>query len=86
MGLKETDCLRLNVYDWGVTAMVAASGAVAGTWIAGLLIYKAQFNLTYNPDILWVVGMIVAMVATVCLVGYLACRHSLKVSVRDLLA
>lgn len=86
MGLKDTDCLRLNFYDWGVTALIAATGAVAGTWIAGLLIYQAQFNLTYNPDALWVAGMVFAMVAAVCLVGFIACRHSLKVSVRDLLA
>jgi putative ABC transport system permease protein len=86
MGLRDTDCLKLNFYDWGVTAVIAATGAVVGTWIAGLLIYQAQFNLTYNPDILWVAGMIMAMVAIVCLVGYLACRQSLNVSVRDLLA
>ena len=86
MGLKDTDCLRLNFYDWGVTALIAATGAVVGTWTAGLLIYRAQFQLTYNPDTLWVAGMVVAMVAAVCLVGFIACRQSLKVSVRDLLA
>ena len=86
MGLKDTDCLRLNFYDWGVTALIAATGAVVGTWTAGLLIYRSQFKLTYNPDTLWVAGLVVAMVAAVCLVGYIACRQSLKVSVRDLLA
>ncbi len=86
MGLRDKDCLRLNFYDWGVTALVAAAGAIAGTWSAGLLIYQAQFNLTYNPDILWVAGMVFAMVTTVCFVGYLACRQSLKVSVRTLMA
>ena len=86
MGLRESDCLRLNFYDWGVTALIAAAGAIAGTWSAGLLIYQAQFNLTYNPDMLWVAAMVFAMVATVCLVGYLACRQSLKVSVRNLMA
>jgi putative ABC transport system permease protein len=86
MGLKERDCLRLNFYDWGLTALIAAAGAVAGTWIAGVLIYQAQFNLTYNPDALWVAGMVAAMVAAVCLVGYIACRQSLRVSVRDLLS
>jgi len=86
MGLRESDCLRLNFYDWGVTALIAATGAIAGTWSAGLLIYQAQFNLTYNPDMLWVAAMVFAMVATVCLVGYLACRQSLKVSVRNLMA
>jgi predicted lysophospholipase L1 biosynthesis ABC-type transport system permease subunit len=86
MGLRDADCLRLNFFDWGVTALIAATGAVAGTWIAGSLIYEAQFNLTYNPDALWVTAMVVAMVAAVCLVGYIACRQSLKVSVRDLMA
>jgi predicted lysophospholipase L1 biosynthesis ABC-type transport system permease subunit len=76
----------LNFYDWGVTALIAATGAVVGTWCAGLLIYRSQFKLSYNPDTLWVAGMVAAMVAAVCLVGYLACRQSLKVSVRDLLA
>ncbi len=86
MGLRNTDCLRLNFYDWGVTALIAATGAVVGTWCAGWLIYRSQFKLSYNPDTLWVAGLVVAMVAAVCLVGYLACRQSLKVSVRDLLA
>jgi putative ABC transport system permease protein len=86
MGQRETDCLWLNFYDWGVTALISATGAVVGTWIAGLLIYRAQFKLTYNPDMLWVAGMVVAMVAAVCLVGWMACRQSLRVSVRDLLA
>ncbi len=85
MGLSDSDCLRLNFYDWGVTALIAAIGAVAGTWIAGILIYEAQFGLIYSPDIVWVSGMILAMAAVVCLVGYIACRESLKVSVRGLL-
>ncbi len=85
MGLRNTDCLRLNLYEWGCTALIAATGAVAGTWVAGLLIYQSQFNLIYNPDILWVTGLVLAMVMTVCLVGYLACRKSLKVSVRTLM-
>lgn len=86
MGLRQRDCLRLNFYDWGVTALIAAAGAVAGTWVAGLLIYRSQFRLGYNPDLPWVAGMVLAMVAAVCLVGFIACRQSLKVSVRDLLA
>lgn len=85
MGLKGTDCLRLNLYEWGGTALIAAAGAVAGTWIAGRLIYQAQFNLAYDPDILWVAAMVFTMIITVCLVGYIACRHSLNVSVRTLM-
>ena len=86
MGLRERDCLRLNLYDWSVTALIAAAGAIAGTWSAGLLIYQAQFDLTYNPDMLWVATMILTMFGAVCFVGYLACRQSLKVSARDLMA
>lgn len=86
MGLRDTDCLRLNFYDWSLTALIAAAGAIAGTWSAGLLIYQTQFKLNYNPDILWVTGMVFAMVSTVCVVGYLACRQSLKVSVKNLMA
>ena len=86
MGLREADCLRLNFHDWSVTALIAASGAVAGTWSAGMLIYQEQFGMVYNPDLVWVAGTVCAMVVTVCAVGYLACRHSLRASVRDLLA
>lgn len=85
MGLSNADCLKLNFYDWGITALIAAAGAVAGTWIAGALIYETQFRLTYRPDFLWVSGTVIAMAGIVCLVGYLACRQSLRVSVKDLL-
>ena len=85
MGLKESDCLWLNFHDWAVTALIAAAGAIGGTWAAGLMIYETQFGMTYRPDILWVASTTTVMVATVCLVGYLACRQSLKISVRDLL-
>lgn len=85
MGLKDGDCLWLNFHDWVVTALISAVGAIAGTWAAGLMIYEAQFGMTYRPDLLWVAGTIVLMVTIVCLVGYLACRQSLKASVRDLL-
>ncbi len=85
MGLRRKDCLQLNFYDWGVTALIAAAGAVAGTWAAGLMIYETQFGLSYKPDILWVAGATTIMVIVVCFVGYVACRESLKVSLRDLL-
>lgn len=85
MGLREGDCMRLNFYDWGVTALIAALGAIAGTWVAGWLIYEEQFGLTYSPDLLWVMGTVTSMVSGICLVGYVACRNTLKVSVRDLL-
>jgi putative ABC transport system permease protein len=88
MGLRHTDCLRLNFYDWGVTALIAATGAVVGTWCAGLLIYRAQFKLTYNPDMLWVAqpGWSLPWWPPCAWWATCACRQSLKVSVRDLLA
>ncbi|NVJ96627.1 MAG: permease [Alphaproteobacteria bacterium] len=86
MGFSNRDCLRLNFYDWGITALIAAIGAIAGTWIAGSLIYEEQFGLTYRPDLVWVSATVLMMVSTVCLIGYLACRQSLKVSVRNLIA
>lgn len=85
MGLRKSDCLRLNLYEWAITALIATIGAVAGTWLAGALIYDSQFRLPYSPDPVWVGGMVAVMMATVCLVGFLACRENLRVSVRDLL-
>ena len=85
MGLRDRELLWLNINEWSITALIAAAGAVMGTWIAGGLLYRDQFGLPYNPDVLWVVSIVVAMVSVVCLVGYWACRQSLKVSVRDLL-
>jgi len=85
MGLKRTECLRLNLYDWGLTALIAATGAIAGTWISGELMYQAQFGLTYDPDVMWLAATVAIMVGLVCLVGLVACRQSLKSSVRDLL-
>lgn len=86
MGLKPSHCLRLNFYDWGLTAIIAAAGAIAGTWISGELMYQTQFGMTYDPEALWLLGTVIIMVAVLCLVGFLACRQSLKASVRDLLA
>ncbi len=85
MGLREKDCLHLNFYDWGVTALIAATGAIAGTWVAGFLIYQEQYGLVYSPDIFWVIGTVATMILAICLVGYAACRGTLRVSVRDLL-
>lgn len=86
MGLRRSDCLKLSLYDWAITAVIAAVGAIAGTWIAGQLIYEAQFGLTYKPDPLWIGGTISLMVTVVCGVGVLTCMRSLSTSVQDLLA
>lgn len=85
MGLRQADCLRLNFYDWALTALIAAVGAIAGAWISGEMMYQEQFGLTYNPDLAWLLATIVVMIGLVCLVGFAACRQSLQSSVRDLL-
>ena len=86
MGLKRGDCLKLSLYDWAITAIIAATGAIAGTWLAGHMIYEEQFGLAYQPDMLWIGGTIGLMVIAVCGVGVLTCMRSLTTSVRDLLA
>lgn len=85
MGLKNSECLRLSLYDWGATAIIAASGALLGTYVAGLLIYRSQFSLIYEPDLLWLLTSGVVLQLAVCLVGYIACRKTLAVSAKDLL-
>ena len=85
MGLKRKDCLRLNLYDWAMTAVIAAVGAITGTWLAGQLLYEAQFGLAYQPNPIWIAGSMLLMLALVCGVGTLTCRRSLNTSVRTLL-
>jgi predicted lysophospholipase L1 biosynthesis ABC-type transport system permease subunit len=85
MGLRQRDCLTLNLYDWLVTALIAATGAIVGTWVAGILIYEEQFSLSYNPDLAWGMKITLIMIVSVCLVGFIACRRSLQVSISDLL-
>ncbi|MFT4925336.1 MAG: putative ABC transport system permease protein [Phenylobacterium sp.] len=84
-GRSHADCLRLSLYEWLVTGVIAALGAVCGTWLAGVLIYQSQFSLTYNPDPLWLAGTLLVIVTLVCVVGLLGSRSSLKASVVQLL-
>lgn len=86
MGLRASDCQRLNLIEWLVTALIASAGSVVGTWVAGVLIYEAQFKLSYDPSAAWLTVVVIAMVAGVCLIGFVVGRQNLKVSVRDLLA
>jgi len=85
MGLTKQDCLKLSFFDWLITALIAGTGAVAGTWLAGILIYQSQFQLTYTPDPVWLVGAMVFMSLIVCGIGLAYNRHSLTASVKDLL-
>ena len=85
MGISKTDCLKLNLYDWLTVSIISGVGAIAGTWIAGLLIYQSQFSLTYKPDPVWLVGTMAGICFTVCLVGLTFSRKSLSISINHLL-
>ncbi|MFC3093266.1 FtsX-like permease family protein [Alteromonas sediminis] len=84
-GFSKTTCLQLNLIEWLVTGAVAATGAIAGTYIAGLLIYQSQFSLPYQPDFLWLAGTLLLIMASVTAVGTMASRKSLNSSIRELM-
>jgi putative ABC transport system permease protein len=85
-GLSESQCVRLTLYEWIITAIIAAVGAIAGTLLAGRLIYQSQFSLTYSPDSVWLLSTLSIMLITVVTVGWLSSRKALQVSIRDLLS
>lgn len=85
-GFTRAICLKLTMIDWLVTGAIAAGGAIAGTWIAGVLIYQSQFALTYQPDFVWLTGTLVIILTGVAVTGITASKHSLSANVRQLMA
>lgn len=85
-GLSKRTCLQLNSIEWLVTGAIAAAGAIVATWLAGMLIYQSQFSLTYQPDIVWLLGTLAVIVTLVTALGISLSKHSLSGSVRQLLA
>ena len=85
-GLPKRTCLHINLIEWAITVGIAASGAMFGTWLAGVLIYQSQFSLPYSPDFIWLGGTLLVIMAIVILIGHLASRNSLSSSLRELLA
>jgi predicted lysophospholipase L1 biosynthesis ABC-type transport system permease subunit len=83
--LKKT-CLQLNIIEWLITALIIAIGAIAGTYLTGMLIYQSQFSLPYQPDFLILFMTLTMILSTVTLLGIYASRHSLKSSVKQLMA
>jgi putative ABC transport system permease protein len=83
--LKKT-CLQLNIIEWVITALIIATGAIAGTYITGMLIYQSQFSLSYQPNIFILLITLAIILSTVTLLGVYASRHSLKSSVKQLMA
>jgi predicted lysophospholipase L1 biosynthesis ABC-type transport system permease subunit len=86
MGLADRGCLRLALYEWMLTGLLAASGAIGGTWLAGQLIYRSQFQLSYQPDPLWMLGTLGVCCALVCALGIAFSKAALRASPRQLLA
>lgn len=85
-GLNRRTCLQLNILEWLVTGTIAACGAIAGTWVAGELIYQSQFSLPYQPNVSWLLTTLAIILALVTLLGTVVSKHSLSGSVRQLLA
>ncbi|WP_229954210.1 ABC transporter permease [Parasphingorhabdus litoris] len=85
MGVTKQGCLRLALYDWLTVAVLAGTGAIIGTWLAGMLIYQSQFSMTYVPKPLWLITTMLLIGLSVCSLGILYSRKSLSVSIVALL-
>ena len=85
-GFLKNTCLQLNIIEWLITALIIATGAIAGTYITGMLIYQSQFSLSYQPDLFILLITLAIILSTVTLLGVYASRHSLKSSVKQLMA
>ena len=85
-GFSRATCLKLNVIEWLVTASITAVGAIAGTYIAGLLIFQSQFSLTYQPNFVWLFLTLAIILTVITSLGVYASRDNLRSSVRELLA
>ncbi len=85
-GFLKRTCLQLNIIEWLITALIIATGAITGTYITGMLIYQSQFSLPYQPNFLILFITLSIILSTVTLLGIYASRHSLKSSVKQLMA
>jgi putative ABC transport system permease protein len=85
-GFLKSTCLQLNIIEWVITALIIAIGAIAGTYLTGMLIYQSQFSLSYQPNLLILLMTMTIILSAVTLLGIYASRHSLKSSVKQLMA
>lgn len=83
MGLSQTDCLKMSLYEWVLTAGIAAIGAIAGTWLMGRLIYAEQLSMTYKPDMVLYSLTLLGVIGGVTVLGLYFCRHAMRVSIRQ---
>ncbi len=85
-GQSKLTCLKLSIMEWLTTALIASVGAILGTWLAGSLIYSSQFGMQYTPDIIWTISSLFVVIIIVCSAGLITSRHSLRTSIKQLLA
>ncbi|MBL4941411.1 MAG: permease [Colwellia sp.] len=85
-GFLKNTCLQLNIIEWLITALIIATGAIAGTYLTGMLIYQSQFSLPYQPSFLILFMTLTIILSAVTLLGVYASRHNLKSSVKQLMA
>lgn len=85
-GFSRKTTLQLNVIEWIVTGAIDASGAILSTYLAGLMIYKSQFSLTYQPNFVWLAATVTIILLAVVAIGFQASKQSLSSSIRGLLA
>jgi len=85
-GFSKDTCFKLNMIEWLVTSVITASGAMVGTYLAGLLIYQSQFSLTYKPDFIWMITTLSIILLTVTSLGLYASKNSLRSNVRQLMS
>lgn len=85
-GFTKASCSFIYLIEWSITGAVSALAAIGGTWIAGNLIYQSQFGLVYQPDILWVLSLLLMIIVSVVLTGALLSRAGLAGSVRTLMS
>ncbi len=86
LGLQPEQCLRLVMMEWLITGAVAGLGAISGTWLAGQLIYRSQFQLNYHPDPAWMLMTAAGCCTVMVVMGVIAGRLTLRDSPRQLLA
>lgn len=84
-GFLAATCLQLNSLEWLITAFIIAIAAIAGTYMAGELIYQSQFALAYAPNFLTLLMTLTVILCTVTLLGIFASKNSLKSSVKQLM-
>lgn len=85
-GFGKQTCSLIYVMEWVLTGAVAAFAAIGGNWIAGSLIYQSQFGLVYQPDMLWILQLLLFILVSVVVTGVMLSRAGLTGSVRTLMS